>query len=197
MKVLLASRNEGKIKEFREMFNGTGIELISLIDLNEDEEVAETGQTFRENAYLKAKFYCDKYKMPTFADDSGLVVDALSGKPGVMSARFSGKKSNNLKNNLKLLKKMKNKQNRDARFVCVICYIDENQEFTFFNGVLEGKILDSMQGENGFGYDPLFYIPAYEMTLAQMQPDQKTFLSHRYDATEKLIKYLQKGHKNV
>ena len=195
MKILLASRNVGKIKEFQEIFSNTGIEIISLLDVDDNSEVNEKGNTFLENAYLKAKFYYDKYHMAVLADDSGLVIEALKGKPGVKSARFSGKNSTSLKNNLKLLKKMKKKQNRNARFICVLCFISQDGVVHYFNGTLDGQIAYEMKGENGFGYYPLFYIPAFEMTLAEMSFDQKTYLSHRYDACEKLIKFLQKeGH---
>lgn len=193
MKLLLASRNEGKIDEFKNILSSFGIEVIGLNDLDDDSEVAENGLSFEENAYLKASYYYNKYKLPCIADDSGLVVDALNGAPGIYSARFSGPNANSYQNNLKLLELMKHQKNRQAYFICVICLITNDGQVHYFYGKLLGSIANSLLGNNGFGYDPLFIVTDYNQTLGQLDLKIKNNISHRYQAIDQLVNFLKKG----
>lgn len=193
MKLLLASRNEGKVLEFQNILSFFSIEVVGLNDLDDDSEVAEDGNSFEENAYLKASYYYKKYQLPCIADDSGLVVEALGGRPGIHSARFSGPEANSYKNNLKLLELMKDKKNRQAYFICVICFIASDGQVSYFSGKLCGEIASSLEGNNGFGYDPLFIVTDYNQTLGQMDLILKNKISHRYQAIDKLVNFLKKG----
>lgn len=189
MELLFASQNQGKLSEVRKILQD--LKVICLKDLGDDSEVEETGNTFRENAYLKAKHFYEKYGKPVFADDSGLVVPALNGEPGVRSARYADEHGNYAKNNLLLLEKMQEVKDRSAYFLTVVCFIDESGEVHFFEGRLDGEIAREPKGRNGFGYDPLFYMPEYGMTLAEMEPELKNRISHRYKALHLLSEHLK------
>ncbi|HEY8395216.1 MAG TPA: RdgB/HAM1 family non-canonical purine NTP pyrophosphatase [Bacilli bacterium] len=190
MELLFASQNRNKLSEVSKILNR--IKVISLSDIGDETEVEETGSTFHENAYLKAHYFYMKYKKPVFADDSGLIVPALGGEPGVKSARYANEHGNYLKNNLLLLEKMKDIKDRRAYFLTVICFIDEKGNCHYFEGRLDGMIGYEMKGRNGFGYDPLFFLPDYQMTLAEMEPAQKNSISHRFKALQKFAKHLKK-----
>ena len=183
MKLVLATNNINKVREFKEILSPLGFEVVSQSDAGIDAEPDENGKTFEENAFIKAKAVYDLAKTCVIADDSGLVVDALDGRPGVFSARYAeeGKHCD------KMLEEMKDvpDDNRTARFVCAICFVDEKGEKLTVEGVCEGKIGFEKKGENGFGYDPIFVYG--NKTLAQMTADEKNSISHRAKAIEKLV----------
>lgn len=178
--LLLATHNNHKLIELKSLLKEYDINIISLSDLNEQDEVEETGSTFFENAYLKASYFAKKHQLPTLADDSGLVVEALSGQPGIYSARYSGRGDH--ENNLKVLKEMEGKENRVAYFVSslVLCY--PNGEHKAYEASVYGKIMHEIKGENGFGYDAIFYYPPFQKGFAEIPLEQKNKISHRAKA---------------
>lgn len=188
--VMIASNNPGKVREFKAMLSTFGVEVTSLENLPEPIDVAETGHTFRENAKLKAEEICRRTNMITIADDSGLVVDALNGRPGIYSARYAGPQKNDHDNLQKVLNELAGitKQQRTARFVCVLAVSIPTQETRYVEGEYDGLILEKPVGENGFGYDPIFFITDAEKTLAQMSQEEKNKISHRANAIRKLEK---------
>ncbi len=192
MKFLIATHNEKKKAELQRILKPLGITICTADDLNLDlTEVEETGTTFEENAYLKAKSGCDESGLPCIADDSGLEVDALNGEPGVYSARYAGEHGNDALNIQKLLENMKNvpDEKRTARFVCSVCCCFPDGEKIIFRGTCEGKIGYEPVGENGFGYDPVFYVG--DKTFAQMTAEEKDPLSHRGKALNMLCEKLK------
>jgi XTP/dITP diphosphohydrolase len=191
-RILVASTNPGKLKELRELLGGD-IEWVSLSDFPNVPEIVEDGNTFAENARKKAIGYAKATGLWTLADDSGLVVDALDGQPGVRSARFSGDKDTNRglldhKNMAKVLKLLKGvpKEKRTARFMCCLCLATPEKILIETEGKLEGLIAESPVGENGFGYDPIFFVPALNKTVAQMTSEEKNAISHRGNAIRML-----------
>ena len=190
--ILVASTNPGKMAELRAML-GADVRWVSLADFPGIEEIAEDGATFAENARKKALGYAKAAGLWTIADDSGLMVDALGGAPGVKSARFSGEKETNRglldhKNMAKLLKLLKGtpSQKRTARFVCRLCLASPDEVLIETEGTLEGIIAEHEIGTNGFGYDPVFFVPELKKTVAQLAPGQKNAISHRGRAIAKL-----------
>ena len=182
-KIIIASQNIGKIKEYQNAFKDLEFEVLSLNDLDYKTEIAETGKTFEDNAYIKAKAIYDKYKLPVIADDSGLVVEALPGELGVKSKRFSpsGQDEDNID---LLLMKLEGKANRSAYFVTVIClYVNEN-DYQFFTGKTNGKILYERKGSYGFGYDPVFEVAGLGKTYAELTVEEKHAYSHRGKAID-------------
>ena len=192
--IIFATKNKGKIKEFKELTDKYKLKLkiLSLNDLKNVPEIIENGKTFKENAYLKAKIIFDAFKLPVIADDSGLIVEALGNEPGVFSARYAGEFATDEENNRKLIEKIKNIKDRKAYFQCVLCFIDENGEVYFTDGKCYGEIIDTPKGDNGFGYDPIFYIPELNKTMAELDISTKNKISHRAKAFENLIKILKK-----
>lgn len=194
-KLIVASNNSKKIKEIKEILSKYPVEVVSLKEAGIDVEVEEDGNTFIENAYKKAiEIYKIIPECMVLADDSGLMVDCLGGAPGVYSARFAGEHGNDKKNNEKLLSLLKNKEEyeKTAKFVCSIVLVLDYNNIIKVEGELEGVILDRERGENGFGYDPIFYVPKYEMTCAEMNSDLKNVISHRAKAFEKLEEQIKK-----
>jgi XTP/dITP diphosphohydrolase len=191
MKICFATNNTNKIKEIQAII-GLQHELISLNQLNHTQELAETHFTIEENSLEKADFIYQKYKVPCFADDTGLMVDALNGAPGVFSARYAGLPSNSEKNIEKLLEALKNETNRKAHFKTVITLVNEKGEITTFEGRVDGTITTERGGFDGFGYDPIFVPIGYDKTFAEMTGEQKNSISHRAIATKKLIQHLNK-----
>jgi len=177
--LVLATRNEGKIKEFGELLSGFEIEIKSLKDFGPIPPIIEDGKTFDDNAYKKAFMTAKFLGFPALADDSGLLVETLDGDPGVYSARYAGEGASDETNNLKLLKAMEGKKNRKARFECVISIAVPRGPALTYEGICEGEIALQMTGENGFGYDPLFYYPLLKKTFAQMTRQEKNAVSHR------------------
>lgn len=194
MRIITATRNQGKIKELSNILGDIGIDIVSLEQLGIDKEVVEDGETFEDNAIKKALEICELCDEPVLADDSGLEVDYLDGQPGVYSARFSGEDATPAKNNEKLLKLLKDvpKEKRTARFVCVTAVAFPNGRIITSRGECEGIIIDELKGEGGFGYDPLFYYPQLNKTFAQLSKEEKNKVSHRGRALEKLKEELKK-----
>ncbi|MGA2070086.1 MAG: XTP/dITP diphosphatase [Sedimentisphaerales bacterium] len=197
-KILVASTNPGKLKELREMLDGD-IEWVGLSDFPSVGEIEEDGKTFAENARKKALGYAKATGLWTLADDSGLVIDALGGEPGVKSARFSGDKEANRglldhKNMAKVLNLLQGvpKEKRTARFMCCLCLASPEKVLVETEGKLEGLIIDKPMGENGFGYDPIFFVPALDKTVAQMTSEEKNAISHRGNAIRKFKPKLEK-----
>lgn len=189
MKLVLASNNENKLKEVKAVLEKFDFEVISQKQAGISVEVDETGTTFEENAYLKAAEIFKLLHIPVISDDSGLEVDYLDGKPGIYSARYAevGKRKDKVLSELEGVPEEK----RTARFVCVICYIDSNGEVHYFRGTVEGRIGFEKRGENGFGYDSIFYVG--DKSFAEISPDEKNKISHRAKALNLLEEYLEDG----
>ncbi len=194
MELLLASENEGKIREIKQMLKGLKLKILLLKDFPDLPKLKEEGITFRENAIFKAKEFSQLTGRLTLADDSGLEVEALGGKPGVYSARFAGEEASDEENNRKLLKLLGDTplSGRKARFRCVIAVVSPQGWIKDAEGECSGLIGFKPQGEFGFGYDPLFIIPEYNRTFGQLSPFIKNKLSHRYQALKKVRKILEK-----
>ncbi len=196
--LLIATTNEGKIREIKEMLKDLNLEIKTLRDFPEISPPEETGKTFFENALLKAKYYAEKTGLLSLADDSGLEVEALNGAPGVLSSRFSGPDATDEKNNQKLLELLKDLplEKRGARFVCVMVCYHPSGKYISAEGIWEGLIALSPKGNFGFGYDPLFLVKEYnyEKTAAELPPEIKNQLSHRGKALrtlrEKLMEFI-------
>ncbi len=184
--LVLATRNTGKISEFKELLSNFNIDIKSLEDFGPIPAVDEDGDTFEENAYKKALFTAKVLGAPALADDSGLVVEALKGAPGIYSARYAGAGSTDEENNRKLLEEMKGKGNRKAYFESVIVIAVPWGPALTYIGRCEGIIAHELIGSNGFGYDPLFYYPPDEKTFAQMTGEEKNRVSHRGRAMAEL-----------
>ncbi|MFX0549892.1 XTP/dITP diphosphatase [Hathewaya histolytica] len=194
-KVIVASNNEHKIKEIKNILSNIGIEVVSLKEEGIDIDVEETGTTFMENSYLKAKTIFDINKEAcVLADDSGLSVDYLNGEPGVYSARYAGEHGNDKKNNEKLLDKLKGvpREKRKAKFICSMALVLDDNKVIKVQGEVNGEILEEQKGTEGFGYDPLFYVDRFQKTYAEMTEDEKNSISHRGKALELLREELLK-----
>jgi XTP/dITP diphosphohydrolase len=188
--IVIATNNKHKVEEIRSVVEGK-IKIITLAELGCKDDIPETGETLEENARQKARYIWEKYGKDCFADDTGLMVDALDGKPGVYSARFAGEKCSFDDNIDLMLDMMEGKTNRKAYFSTVICLIEDGKE-TLFEGRCEGCILTERYGRGGFGYDPIFMPDGYGESFAEMSLEEKNKISHRGKATDKLIKYLLK-----
>jgi len=184
--LVLATRNAGKTREIRRLLDGKPVLIRTLEDFGTLPPVVEDGPDFEENAVLKARFYARVLGYPTLADDSGLVVEALGGAPGVFSARYAGENATDAENNRKLLEEMKGKGNRNAAFVCILALAVPAGPALIYEGRCEGGILEEPKGSQGFGYDPLFYYPPLDKTFAQLTPEEKNRVSHRGRALQEL-----------
>jgi XTP/dITP diphosphohydrolase len=182
--LVIASRNKGKTAEIRELLSGFPFKIKDLDDFGPIPEVEEDGETFDENAYKKASFTARVLGHPALADDSGLVVDALNGAPGVFSARYAGPDATNEDRSRKLLQEMEGISNRKAAFECVISIAVPTGPALTYEGHCEGIIAASPQGTNGFGYDPIFYYPPLKKTFAELTREEKSRVSHRGKALE-------------
>ena len=192
MKIIIATENKWKIKEFKELLAPFNFEVISKKQANVLGEIEETGKTFLENAIIKAKYVFQKTKLPTIADDSGLEVFSLNNMPGIYSARFSQtpeEKATDEKNNKKLLKMLENKTDRKARYACALCFINTKGEIKTIFETVEGEIAKTPKGDSGFGYDPLFLYNG--KTFAEISPEEKNKISHRGKAIEKFLAYIK------
>ena len=191
MKILIATKNQGKVNEFKKILSE--YDVISAADINIDAEVVEDGETFFENAVKKATQIGKRSRMLTVADDSGLEVDYLNGQPGVYSARFAGEPSDSEKNIDKLLGLMEGvpAEKRGARFVCVLAAHFPDGKVITTCGKCDGVIAAERAGDGGFGYDSVFYVPSLNKTLAQITDDEKNLISHRGRALEELKKVLR------
>ena len=186
-KLLIATRNEGKMRELRQLLGGVPHEIASLDDLGIADEIEETGATFEENAALKAEGYSQLSGLLTLADDSGLEVDALGGAPGVRSARYAGADASDADRVSLLLKNLEGTgaDDRTARFRCVIAISAPGERTRLYSGVCEGRITAEPRGDNGFGYDPVFDFPELGMTMAELPSERKNAVSHRARAAKK------------
>jgi XTP/dITP diphosphohydrolase len=188
MKLVFATNNEHKLYELKSLI-GKNIELLNLKDIQCNEEIPEYGTTLESNASEKAFFIYNKYALNCFADDTGLEIEALNGSPGVYSARYAGEQKKTIDNVNKVLMELAGQNNRKARFRCVISLIIDGKE-TQFEGIVNGKILKTCSGFDGFGYDPIFQPEGYTMSFAEMPLEEKNRISHRGIAVRKLVEYL-------
>lgn len=187
--IMIATKNPGKVKEFEELFQRHGFHVRSLLDVVNAVDVEETGTTFTENAILKAETISQQTGEAVIADDSGLVIDALDGRPGVYSARFAGGEKNDGANIDKVLNELEGVplEKRTARFICVLAVAVPGRKTETFTGSCQGLITRERSGKNGFGYDPIFYLPEKERTMAELTKQEKNEGSHRAHALQKLV----------
>ncbi len=196
MTIRCATTNAGKLREFRLIFAHYGRGLFALEPLSGLGAIPapeETGDTFVENAALKACYYSSFTDDLVFADDSGLAVDALGGAPGIFSARYAGEEATDAENNRKVLKDMVGEAERSARFVCSIALAQKGKLIATFTDDVEGTLLDGPKGPHGFGYDPLFYFEPFGCTFGEAEPERKLLVSHRGKALARLIRHLLQG----
>ena len=194
MKLILASNNVNKLREFRQLVEGLDIELLSQKEAGFDFEVDENGSTFEENAFLKASAVTKATGLAAVADDSGLCVDALNGEPGIYSARYgAGHASSDSERYRYLLGKMKNITDRSARFVCCICCTFPDGRIITARGECEGEILTAPKGSGGFGYDPVFHPLCSDKGMAELTPEEKNAISHRGNALRAFIPLLREA----
>ncbi|MBR6754343.1 MAG: XTP/dITP diphosphatase [Clostridia bacterium] len=191
MKVVFASNNAHKVSEFKSCLADAGldIEILTIKETGFTGDIIESADTFKGNAYIKAKTLSDYTGLIAIADDSGLSVDALNGAPGVYSARFAGEDATDSDNIQKLLAELKDKPERSAKFVCTICVCRPDGETLYVSGESRGEIIDERRGDGTFGYDPVFYYPPFDKTFAEMTSDEKNSISHRGRAVEELLKH--------
>lgn len=192
--IILATSNKSKVKEISEMMSDSDITFVSLADAGINVEVEETGTTFEENALLKAREICKLSGKPTISDDSGLEIDALDGAPGIYSSRFMGEDTSyDIKNNA-LIEKLENvaDPDRTARFRCCMALVHPDGREFVTEGAMEGIIAREPKGINGFGYDPILFIPEYNRTSAELSSEEKNNISHRGEALRKMIEVIKK-----
>ena len=187
-KIVIATKNFGKLKEIKTALKNFPVEIFSLADFENIPDVVEDGKTFEENARIKAKYFSEKTGLACIADDSGLEVDALNGAPGVFSARFAGYHAEDGINNKKLLEELEkiSVEESAADYRCALCFIDTDGTEILTTGIIKGKIKKIPQGAGGFGYDPYFYIDE-KKTMAELSPEEKDSISHRGEALRKMI----------
>lgn len=193
MDILVATTNKGKVEEIEKLLNdgSLGVTLFSLADVNIDKDCPETGDTFHDNAVEKALYYSRMTDIYTVADDSGLAVETLGGRPGVRSARYAGEPKDDDRNLDKVLAELKGNPDRKAKFVTVVTLSKGGKEIASFTGEVEGVLLTERRGTGGFGYDPIFYYPPFQKTFAELTTEEKNQISHRANAFKKLKEYLR------
>ena len=186
--IIIATKNAGKVKDFETLFSPKGFKVKSLLDFPEIEDVEETGVTFAENATLKAEAISSALNKPVIADDSGLAIDSLNGEPGVYSARYAGENKDDNANIEKVLQKLNDVpfEKRTARFHCALAIAVPGKRTEIVEGTCEGHILEEKRGENGFGYDPIFFVEKWRCSMAELTKGQKNQISHRANALKKL-----------
>jgi len=191
--VIVATQNRGKVREIKKVIKGLGFQILSLNDFSGVPQLEEDGKSFLENALKKARFYSRYFGRLTLADDSGLEVDVLKGRPGVYSARYAGEGGSTQENNRKLLKEMEAipLSKRGARFKCVLALVSPEGKEAVVEGSCRGRIGFKEVGKKGFGYDPLFVLPSYGKTMAQLSVEEKNRISHRGKALRKLRKIIE------
>ena len=192
-RLIVATANRGKTREINNIVAGLGFEVSSLLDVENPPEIVENGDTFEANALIKAQTVCDHYNCASLADDSGLVVDALGGAPGVYSARYGGPGLSDRERFEKLLEELENvpEEKRSARFECALVFVTPGGEPQVFRGTVEGRIALSPRGENGFGYDPVFLPDGNSATMAELDDGRKHEISHRGRALQQFAKWLK------
>ncbi|MDK1004079.1 XTP/dITP diphosphatase [Bacillus subtilis] len=190
---IIATHNPGKVKEFKEILEPRGYDVKSLAEIGFTEEIEETGHTFEENAILKAEAVAKAVNKMVIADDSGLSIDNIGGRPGVYSARYAGEQKDDQANIEKVLSELKGieKEQRTARFRCALAVSIPGEETKTVEGHVEGYIAEEPRGEYGFGYDPIFIVKDKDKTMAELTSDEKNKISHRADALKKLSKLLE------
>ena len=193
LEVIVATRNQGKIREIRDALKRVGLRIYSLSDFPDVPEIEEDGKSFAENALKKARFYSKYFGKLTIADDSGLEVDGLEGLPGIYSARYAGERASSQENNQKLLKEMQGLpiSKRGARFKCIMAVVSQGGKEAVAEGSCKGTIGYKEEGKKGFGYDPLFILPKYGKTMAQLSLEEKNAISHRGKALKKIRRIIQ------
>jgi len=191
-KIVFATGNNNKLEEVRKIL-GARFEIVSLKDIDVHEDIPETGVTLEENASLKSHYVFDRFQMDCFADDTGLEVDALNGAPGVYSARYAGEHVTYDDNVYKLLSELNGVKNRAAHFRTVISLLLDGEEY-FFDGTVEGHIIDHKRGSGGFGYDPVFVPDGFDKTFSEMAPETKNAISHRGRAIRKFAEFLRSNY---
>jgi XTP/dITP diphosphohydrolase len=198
LEIIVATKNRGKIREIRKALRGLGLKIHSLNDFSDVPEIVEDGESFTENALKKARFYSKYFKKLTIADDSGLEVDVLKGLPGIYSARYAGEGASSRQNNQKLLREMEGIRisKRGARFKCVVAMVSTDGREAVVEGSCRGRIGFRETGKKGFGYDPIFILPQYGKTMAQLTLEEKNRVSHRGKALRKLKKIMTKFQSN-
>jgi len=190
LKIVIATFNKGKFKEFKDLFSNSSFEILSLKDFT-TEDIDETGNSYEENAMLKAKKASELSNYPSLGDDSGLEVKLLNNDPGLFSARYSGKNATDEANIKKLLNETKNLENTKAKFVSTLAFYDPQKDLELFSfGELEGEIIQEKKGEKGFGYDPIFKIKNSCKTLAEVSFKERMEISHRAKSTQEMLKHL-------
>lgn len=189
--LMIATTNAHKVEEFRQMLEPLGYEIHSLLECSTKMDIEETGQTFQENALIKARTVYEQLHIPVISDDSGLAVNAMNGGPGIYSARFMGRDCDYATKNQAIMDVVARSDDKGAQFICAIAYVDANGHEEVFTGTVEGTIATEMKGSNGFGYDPIFYYPPYGTTLADVSEAKKNQVSHRSRALQQLIAYLK------
>lgn len=189
--LMIATTNAHKVEEFRQMLEPLGYEIHSLLECSTKIDIEETGQTFQENALIKARTVYEQLHIPVISDDSGLAVNAMNGGPGIYSARFMGRDCDYATKNQAIMDVVARSDDKGAQFICAIAYVDANGHEEVFTGTVEGTIATEMKGSNGFGYDPIFYYPPYGTTLADVSEAKKNQVSHRSRALQQLIAYLK------
>ena len=187
-KIIIATKNKGKAKDFEALFSPLGYEVLTLHDVADDMDIEETGTTFEENALLKATALANHLQTMVIADDSGLEIDALDGRPGIYSARYAGEEKSDEANIDKVLEELKDvkESERSARFVCAIAVASPTSEPFTVRGTCEGFIAQERKGTNGFGYDPIFFVPAENKMMAELTAEEKGAISHRGNALQLL-----------
>ena len=186
--ILIATHNEHKKEEIQQIL-GNEFKVTSLTDYDIHDEIVEDGSTFHENALIKAQYCFEKTGKPSLGDDSGLVVEALDGRPGIYSARYAGNHDFG-KNMAKVLDELKDENNRKAYFVTVMCLVDESGTH-YFEGRVYGNLTENIRGEKGFGYDPIFVPEDHEITFAEMKPEEKNKISHRKNAIDQFLDFIK------
>ncbi len=196
-KIVLASSNKGKLREVREILAGSELSVIPLSETGFTDEIEETGETFAENAFIKAETVAKALQLPVLGDDSGLEIDALGKEPGIRSARFMGRETPYSEKNAALLKKLEGvpDEKRTARFVCAMALVYPDGRSLQVQQTMEGRIGYEIKGENGFGYDPIFFLPEYGMTSAELSPEEKNAISHRGKALREMAALILEGEK--
>ncbi len=192
-RIIIASKNTGKVGEIKTILSLENVEFLDLLGLSFTDRIEERGKTFEENALIKARTVFERYKIPVVADDSGLSVFYLDGEPGVLSSRFAKDNATDEENNKLLLEKLEGVPDelRSARFLCVACFYYDVGKYFLTEGKIEGIIANVPKGKNGFGYDPLFFLPAYNKTMAQLSDEQKNSISHRAQSFGKLKRFIE------
>lgn len=193
--IMIATSNAHKVAEFTKMLKPFSYDVKSLLDLKDKIEIDENGTTFQENALIKARTIHKKLKVAVVSDDSGLAVNAMNGAPGIYSARFMGHDTSYDVKNQAIIDEVNKHADRGAQFVCAIAYIEQDGSEHVFTGIVEGTIASKITGEGGFGYDPIFYYPPYQTTLANVSEDMKNKVSHRGRALAQLVAYLEERSK--